>query len=416
MGDARSLKVTVIGAGIIGVLSALQLQREGHQVTLIDANKPGSGCSAGNAGILARSSFAPLSSPHSLLQAPGWLLKANGPLSINWRYLLRILPWLLSYFNAGLRGDLRVRGEALWQLTDQSVEMYQSLTAFANCSELIARTDYLQVYRNKKGWRKAAGDMQWRRDLGFKIDDLDAPALRLLEPALSNAYQYAHLLRDHGYVKDPQALVSALFNKFCAIGGKYVQGEVLDIGQLHHRCQVTIDSEILHSDKLVIAAGAFSAKLIKLTGVDIPLETERGYHVHCPEPQLNISRPIMDGDLKFFVTPMRSGYRFAGVVEFAGLDAPLNLRRVAALEKNARQMLPGVNTKNASYWLGFRPTLADSLPVICTAPDNPNLVYAFGHQHLGLTCAPMTAELVADLISGRTPQLDISRFAVQRLL
>lgn len=410
--------VTVIGAGIIGVSIALQLQRDGHRVTLVDKEQPGSGCSFGNAGILARSSFAPLSSPSSLRQVPSWLLNPNGPLSLRWRYMYKIFPWLISYLAAGFRNDYQMRGEALQQLTDSSVQLYESLAAFAHCSELIEKIDYLQVYRSEKGLQKSEADMQWRRDLGYQVDIIDSEALRLLEPALSESYSYAHLVREHGYIKDPKALVNAFYQKYCVLGGKFVQASVSSIEQQTQQCVVFSEQEALYSDKLVVAAGAFSAKVLKSTGIDIPLETERGYHVSCAtsDPLLQVSRPIMDGDLKYFVTPMNEGLRFAGLVEFGGLDAPLSKGCLKALEKNAQQMLPGLSTRGASHWMGFRPTLADSMPVISEAPDNPNLIYAFGHQHLGLTCAPMTAAIVSDLIAKRTPCIDISRFDVRRLL
>ncbi|NQZ32076.1 MAG: FAD-binding oxidoreductase [Oceanospirillaceae bacterium] len=417
--ESRQAKsVTVIGAGIIGVLIALQLQREGHRVTLIDKDQPGSGCSFGNAGILARSSFAPLSSPSSIKQVPSWLLNPNGPLSICWGYLYKILPWLTRYLMAGFRSDYQQRGEALQQLTDNSVQLYESLCTFADCRELIEKIDYLQVYRSEKGLLKCEADMQWRRALGYSVDRLDAQALQRLEPALAESFKYAHLIRDHGFVKDPKALLSAFYDKFCALGGEFVQAKVKTIEYHQQQCLVFNDKETLYSDKLVVAAGAFSARVISSTGIHIPLETERGYHVNCAQidAELQVSRPIMDGDLKYFVTPMNHGLRFAGLVEFGGLDAPLNMDRAKTLEKNAQQMLPGLNTQDASYWMGFRPTLADSMPVISHAPDNPNVLYAFGHQHLGLTCAPMTANIVSDLISGRTPAIDISRFDVQRLL
>jgi len=416
MKQENSQTIIVIGAGIIGVLSALQLQREGHSVTLVDKELPGSGCSFGNAGIIARSSFAPLSSPSSLLQVPAWLFNPRGPLSIRWRYVCTMLPWLAKYLAAGFRKDYRARGEALNTLTQDALQRYQALAELAQCEELIEKTDYLQVYRSIKARQKSDADMQWRKEQGFKIELVHAKEIQQLEPALSEQFVSGFLIRDHGYVKDPQALVSALFNTFTALGGQFVQGSVTDIEGGEKNCRISVNKERLYSDKLVIAAGAFSAKLIALTGISIPLETERGYHVSSPTPDLHISRPIMDGDRKFFVTPMNDGCRAAGMVEFAGLSAKPNVDRLQALQKSAEDMLPGLNTDAASHWLGFRPTLTDSLPVISVAPNCPRIIYAFGHQHLGLTCAPATADIVADLVMQRPSNIAISAFDAQRFL
>jgi D-amino-acid dehydrogenase len=412
--SAKKYTVSMVGAGIIGVLSALQLQREGHSVTLIDKEPAGAGCSFGNAGIIARSSFVPLSSPSTVWQAPGWLLKSDGPLCVDWRYLLKIIPWLTSYIKAGFKADLVERGEDIHQLTGNALELYKALAAGIECEELITETDYLQVYRTRKGFEKGEGDMNARRRLGFKIENLNAEQLQALEPSLSKDYQYAHHLSEHGFVKDPQALVSAFFDEFIRIGGQFVEQEVQSIQLTGQQCEVHTQTGTIASDKLVVAAGAFSARILKSTGVNLPLETERGYHITCPDPQVAVKRPVMDGDLKFFVTPMSMGHRFAGLVELAGLDKPLQGRRIDVLTRSAKQMLPALNTQDASEWMGFRPTFSDSLPLISTAKDDSRVVYAFGHQHLGLTCAPATATLVSDLIAQRPSKIDVSKYSVER--
>ena len=412
--DNKNSSIIVVGAGIVGVLSALQLQREGYQVTLIDREPPGNGCSFGNAGILARSSFIPLSSPSTLLQAPSWLLKPNGPLCVRWSYLPKIIPWLFSYIKAGFKKDLVERGEAVHRLTDESVSLYMALAKEADCESLVAPSDYLQVYRSKEGFEKGQGDMNARRRLGFAIRDIDEQELHQLEPSLSKDYKYAHHLVDHGFVKDPQALLLAIFEIFKKLGGQFVEENVLSVETAQSKPVVTTNIQRRDCDKLIIAAGAFSARVLKSTGIKIPLETERGYHFSCPQPGVDVSRPIMDGELKFFVTPMNNGHRFAGLVELAGLDLPLQEQRVKVLASSAKSMLPNVNTANSTSWLGFRPTFSDSLPAICKAPDNEHVVYAFGHQHLGLTCAPMTALLVADIVAQREPRLDIEPYDIKR--
>jgi len=410
------LDVCVVGAGIIGTLTAYTLQKEGHQVTLIDKEQPGNGCSFGNAGMLARSSFVPLANPATVWQAPGWLLNPDGPLCVNWGYLTKIVPWLLGYLKAGFAGDLVEKGEDIHQLTDKSVEMFTAIAEEIGCSDLIVKTDYLQVYRTQKGFTKGEGDMNARRRLGFSIDNLNAEQLHELEPSLSKEYQYAHHLADHAFVHNPHELVTQIYQAFAKLGGVFIEQSVTNIESKDSGNVITTDSQTINCDKLVMAAGAFSARLLKSTGVNIPLETERGYHVSCPTPKVTVNRPVMDGELKFFVTPMSVGYRFAGLVEFAGLDKPPQAKRVDVLTRSAKKMIPQLNTDNATSWMGFRPTLCDSVPVIGYAPNNKHIIYAFGHQHLGLTCAPMTASLVSDLVAQREPAIDVSKYCVSRLL
>ncbi|EPJ48207.1 MAG: hypothetical protein OFPI_30590 [Osedax symbiont Rs2] len=343
-------------------------------------------------------------------------MNPDGPLSVRWRYLIKIIPWLYSYIKAGFSSELKQRGEAVYQLTGPSVELFEELAASVNCSELIVKTDYLQVYRTKAKLLKAESDMNARRELGFNISTVDAKRLRELEPDLSTDFNWGHHILGHGYIKDPQALVLAIQQQFCLEGGVYIEQAVTDIVQHQHSCEVVTGEQSISSDKLVIAAGAFSARILAATNIKIPLETERGYHITCPGAKVSLNRPVMEGDNKFLATPMQMGLRFAGTVELAGLDAPLNRRRIKSLQRGASKMMPGLNIDNSSEWLGFRPTLSDSLPVICSAPDNKRIIYAFGHQHLGLTCAPMTAAVVADLVAGGPPQIDIFRFFVKRLI
>ncbi|MFP6809033.1 MAG: FAD-binding oxidoreductase [Pseudomonadales bacterium] len=411
-----SHKVNVVGAGIIGVVCALSLLREGHQVTLIDMDLPGQGCSFGNAGLLACSSFVPLSSPGTLLQVPFWLLRRDGPLSIRWRYLPKLAAWLFGYIKAGFSNNLIAKGEAMNQLTSPSLELYQSLARSAGCEDLVKESDYLQVYRSMKGLKKAEAEMDERRRLGFDISTIHGSELHELEPDLSPVFRCAHHVKNHGFVKDPEGLVLALFAQFEREGGKFIKDKAESISQQGDECLLKTSTQSISSDKLLIAAGAFSARLISSSGIKISLETERGYHITCRSPKVSLNRPIMEGDKKFLATPMNMGIRFAGTVELAGLDAPLNPRRIKSIEHGALAMMPGLDITKASPWMGFRPTLCDSLPVISKAPDSDNIIYAFGHQHLGLTCAPATSSIVCDLIANRTPDKDITLFDVKRLL
>ncbi|MFT7006042.1 MAG: D-amino-acid dehydrogenase [Colwellia sp.] len=407
-------KIVVIGAGIIGVTAALNLTREGYHVTLLDRDKPGETCSFGNAGLLAMSSFEPNVGIDELMNAPKWLLDPKGPLSICWRYFPKLLPWLLAFVGACFSKKIASNAQALHSLTGPSLALYQQLAKTAGCERLVKKSDYLQVYRTQSGFNKAESGMQSRRNEGYKIDVLDANTIKQLEPALSKQFHYAHQIHDHGYITDPGELLNCLHNQFLSEGGQFEQANVTDINASDVDCQIICENKIYHCGHMILATGAFSKRLAKKLGDKVPLETERGYHETCHEPAVSISRPIMEGDRKFMATPMDSGLRFAGTVELAGLDEPINPKRSRSLNDNANDMISGLNSTNSSIWMGFRSTLPDSLPVISRSKAFPNVIYAFGHQHLGLTCAPKTAELVTDLVCGRTPSVNIIAFGIKR--
>ncbi|NQY86170.1 MAG: FAD-binding oxidoreductase [Colwellia sp.] len=407
-------KIVVIGAGIIGVTAALNLIREGYHVTLLDRDKPGESCSFGNAGLLAMSSFEPNVGISTLMSSPKWLLDPKGPLSIRWRYFHKLLPWLFSYVRACFSKKIASNAQALHGLTRSSLELYQQLVKTAGCESLVKKSDYLQVYRSKAEFDKAEAGMQSRRNEGYKVDVLEANTIKKLEPALSEQFSYGHQIHDHGYITDPGELLTCLHKQFLSEGGQFEQANVTDIKASHLHCQIICDGKSYHCSQMVLATGAFSKLLAKKIGEKVPLETERGYHETCHAPGVSISRPIMDGDRKFMATPMSMGLRFAGTVELAGVDAPKNPRRFKVLNRNAKEMISGLNTTDSSTWMGFRSTLPDSLPVICRSSAFPNIIYAFGHQHLGLTCAPKTAQLVTDLICGRIPSIDIAAFDIKR--
>jgi len=408
-------RVVVVGAGIVGTVSALYLRRDGHEVTLIDRDDPGQGCSFGNAGLLARSSFAPIAGPDTLWNAPKWLLDPEGPLSIRWRYLPKLLPWLIRFVLAGLKNNVKTDAAALHVLTDPCVDLYRKLADEAGRPDLVKEGDYLQVYRHKAEFEKARGDFELRREFGMRIDEIGGDEIRNLEPGLSPDYEYAYHVHDHGFTVNPEGLVQAIADMFVSEGGKIVKADVVDIaGEGRGPHNVVTSNGSFECDRMVIAAGAFSHRLAAKLGINVPLETERGYHITCENPENNLTRPVMEGDCKFLTTPMAMGLRFAGTVELGGVDAPMNERRIRMLERQAKRMVPGLVTETATSWMGFRPTFPDSLPIIGPAPRHPKVVFAFGHQHLGLTCAPKTGQLVADLVSGRAPNVDIMPYRAER--
>jgi D-amino-acid dehydrogenase len=408
-------QVVVVGAGIIGVCCALYLRRDGHNVTLLDRLSPGEGCSYGNAGLLARSSIAPMADPSTFVKIPGWLFKSDGPLSIRWSYLPKLTPWLIRFIQAGLNDRANETSKALHLLTDSCVDSYKNLAQQAGRVDLVRPSDYLQVYRSEKSFCNAASDFAMRRDFGFKIDEINKSDIQSLEPALSRDYNYGYRIADHGYTVDPEALVKVLAEMFVKEGGVFKRADVLSFDvNANGPDKVVTDAGTLDCDTVVIAAGALSKKMVSQLGAKVPLDTERGYHVTVHNPEIEITRPIMEGDAKFLVTPMTMGIRFAGTVELGGVIAPPNPKRIKLIENKAKQMFPDINLTKTTSWMGFRPSIPDSLPVIGPSPKMKNVFFAFGHQHIGLTSGPQTGRIISDYISARLSNWKVDAFRADR--
>jgi len=408
-------QIVVVGAGVIGVCCALYLRRDGHEVTLVDRKPPGEGCSFGNAGLLARSSIAPMADPRTFAKIPSWLFKTDGPLSIRWAYLPKIAPWLIRFVQAGLSNTADETSKALHLLTDPCVDLYKDLAQQAGRSDLVRTSDYLQIYRSEKAFRHAASDFAMRRGFGFQIDEINKSDIQALEPALSSGYTYGYRIAGHGYTVDPEALVKALADMFAKEGGVFKKADVLSFHvNVNGPDKVVTDAGKIACDTVVVAAGALSKEMASQLGAKVPLDTERGYHVTAHNPGIEITRPIMEGDAKFLVTPMAMGIRFAGTVELGGVIAPPNPKRIKLIEDKAKQMFPDINLAETSSWMGFRPSIPDSLPVIGPSPEMKNVFFAFGHQHVGLTSGPQTGRIIADFVSSRLSNWKVEAFRADR--
>jgi len=407
--------VTIIGAGIVGVNCAIALAKTGHKVTVIDREDPGDGCSFGNAGLICASAFEPLASPDTLLKVPGWLLDPEGPLYIQWRHFPRLLPWLFRYAKDGIFGDRKTQCDGLHTLVSPSIELYQQLVEEAGAPDLVRQSGALYAYADLRGYTKDLPGFEARRERGFSFSELNRAEIAEREPHLAEKYKWGYLVDDYAWVTNPNRVVKVLAAYAEKLGVDFIKADVLDleIGPEGPTSLVT-DQGMHPVDKLLIAAGAFSHKLSARFGDPVPLETERGYHVTIENPGVMPSMPIMDDEMKAWITPMEMGLRCAGTVELASLDAPLNERRAMNLLRLAKRMIPAVDASTYTTWMGRRPTLPDSLPVIGRATSCSNVFYAFGHQHLGLTAAPATARLITEIVAGRSPNQDISAFRVDR--
>jgi glycine/D-amino acid oxidase-like deaminating enzyme len=419
MAAAAGRRIGVIGAGMVGVCTASWLQRDGHHVFLIDPGNPGEGASFGNAGAFNGSSVTPMAMPGIIRNVPKWLMDPLGPLSLRWSYLPSILPYLVRFVSASAPDKVHAQARALRPLVGPTVPLVRELAREAGAEELIHQRGHLYVYRSEEGLAKDGFAWALRRENGVTVDEFDADELRQLEPTLSRDYVRGLLVRENGHTSNPLGLVTRLVERFRGQGGELVRARALGF-QFEGRRLIAIqtDTGILRVDAAVICAGAHSKPLAAALGNRVPLETERGYHLMIRDPEVMPRIPTADGDGKFVATPMELGLRFAGTVELAGLTAPPNWQRARILLEQGRKMLPGLAKEHAeeriSVWMGHRPSMPDSLPVIGPSRASPDVIYAFGHGHVGMTAAPMTSKIVTELVAGRPAPIDIAPFAASR--
>jgi D-amino-acid dehydrogenase len=408
-------KIVVLGAGIIGACSALRLQRDGHDVTLLDRDEPGLGSSFGNAGSLGGSSCIPMALPGMIRNVPRWLFDPLGPLSVRRGYALRAAPWLIKWIRASRLGVVHAAADALHALNAGTVEGYRALLSSDQYRDLIREAGTLHVWRRRPAGRTEALIRELRATHGQRFEELGADEIRQLVPDLSKAFTAGLLLPDGAHIRNPHRLVQALASNLTEAGGRVVRDEMLGIGfgpTGPDRVLTRIGS--IRFDGLVVAAGAFSGRLASELGARVPLEAERGYHLTVVEPTIRLPMPVSFVDHKFYATPMETGLRLAGTAEFAGLEAAPDWRRSEALLANARRALPELGGGGTSVWMGRRPSIPDSVPVIGRSPRHANVVLAFGHGHYGMCGGPGTGRLVADLVAGRPPFIDPTPYSAER--
>lgn len=413
--ETRPKHVTVIGAGIVGVSAALYLQRDCHAVTLIDREGPAAGASYGNAGGVVSASSAPLGMPGLLRRVPAMLMDPQGPLVLRWRYLPAIAPWLLRLLLASRRPRVEGIADALVALNAGVEAAWRSLATQAGIGDLLRPVGWLEVFETDKGLASTAAerDLMTRRSVPHEV--LNADELRQLEPALAPIFKYGFFMPGCLFVADPGRAVQSLAADFVQRGGRLVIRRVTGFGLDGRPYQVLTDGgDALETDAIVLAAGAWSRRLASQLGASVPLDTERGYHLMLPPLDSGLRRPTIHGEQSFVLSPMEQGTRLTSQVEFAGLEAPADFRRVRGLLSAAKRMLPALEVEERSAWLGFRPSMPDSLPVIGPVDGLPDVYLGFGHGHLGLTQGPATGRILADLVAGRDPGIDLAPYRAGR--
>ncbi len=415
-GVVSARRIVVIGAGIVGVSCAAYLRRDGHDVVLLEREGPGEGTSKGNAGALSPGSCVPLAMPGVFGKIPKWLMDPEGPLTIRPAYFPRALPWLMRFALAARPARVAQIADGLRALHRHVFECYEPLVARAGCADLIRHTGTLAVYRDERAFAASQSDWQIRRERGGELQQVIGNELREIEPELSTAYTHGMLIPDHGYSADPFRMVQALAASFVADGGRIERVAVRALSRANPSSMGVAldDGRRIEADRIVVAAGAWSDLLVSPLGIRIPLETQRGYQVTIQDSGVQPRLPVVVSEGKFYATPMDGGLRVAGTVEFAGLQAPPEFRRARRLLAQVCELYPRARVEKFSEWMGHRPCLPDSLPVIGAPRGYPGLLLAYGHGHNGMTSGPVTGRLIADMVAERQPFIDPGPYSPDR--
>ena len=410
------MHIGIIGTGIVGVCTAAWLQRDGHRISFVDPCDAGEACSFGNAGSLSPSACLPVGMPGMWKQVPQWLRDPLGPLTVRWAYLPRALPWLLRFLRHSSRDEVVRIATAMRQLLVPIFDSYGPLVERAGAQHLVRRSGCLYVYSSQQAAARWAWGMNLRRSLGVALREVSQDELEALEPDLRGVFRFGLLAPENGSTPDPSALVKALYAQCLRDGAEHRRETVQGFERQGRRVRSLLlgGGERLAVDGVVVAAGAWSAPLARRLGARVPLETQRGYHVTVGSSNLQLRHTVMALEHNLMVNPMAMGLRLAGSVEFAGLRAPPQYARADVLLHKGRQLFPHLDTSRTTQWMGHRPCLPDSLPVIGAAPAVDNAWLGFGHGHVGMCGGASTGRELAALIAGRAPQVDLQPFRPQR--
>jgi D-amino-acid dehydrogenase len=410
-------KIIVIGAGIVGVSTAIWLQRSGFKVTIIDQKGPATGASHGNAGILAASSIIPVPNPSLIKKLPFYLLSKDSPVFFKMSYLPKMFPFLISYLSKSNLREVNKYAERMTPLIFDTVCQHKSLAKGTGAEKFISYQDYCFGYETEKNFLNDKKVWKLRQKHGLPFEVVNGNEFSNFDPFYKDLFDVIVKCKNHGKINDPGLYVKTLCDHFLSQGGELIISKVNDISSKNlNDVIVKIESDSLIANKIIVATGAWSKKILKKFKIKMPLESERGYHVEYVEPNFYPKVPMMLTSKKFVITPMDGRIRVAGLVEFAGLKTlkrkpPLNL-----LKNNIKDLFPNLKCKEKIEWLGHRPALVDSLPMLGYLDKNKQILVAFGHQHLGLTAGAKTGRIVSDLIIGNDIKLKISNYRPNRFM
>jgi len=417
LNSSEARDIAVIGAGIVGMSCALFLQRDGHRVTVIDPVEPGSDAqtSFGNAGSISMSSVLPTALPGIWRKLPKMLADPTGPLAIRWRYLATLAPFLVSFLRNTARGRVEANSRAIAALINGVFDAYDTLVAETGTQDLIIRRGSLKVYKTDRSFAAAAFERKLLSENGFEFEILNSDELRQLEPALAPIFEHAMYLPQSGGSTNPGQLVRRFAEHFVARGGTIHRARAIGFQFADGSVSAVIaGSQNIAADAVVLAAGSWSRGLARQLGAPVMLEAERGYHVMLAKPPVTLQRFTMFADTQFALGVHDDGLRVTTGVEYASVDAPPDYRRIRALLPQVAESVRGLDITERSIWMGRRPTLPNSVPMIARSPRHANAYFAFGHSHLGLTMGPVTGRIIADLVANRDPGIDMTPYRVNR--
>ncbi len=409
------MHIVIVGAGIVGVTAAHRLLDQGHQVTLIDRGEP-TAPHRGNAGIIAHTDILPLASPRMIMQAVKWLIDPVGPFAVRPAYLPRLMPWLARFLFAALPSRIERSIEGIAQIQAMALPAWERLLTHLSMPGELNHHGILYVFENIETFERNKPQYQRQLELSIRLELLDGAVLRSMEPALSERFQRAAFYPDVAHVNDPLVLTQKLALAAADRGAHFEQARVSGVAIANGDEPVVVleGGRSISADRLIIAAGAWSKPLAAALGDAVPLDTERGYNATMTEPGVSLTRPVLFDEHAFIITPLQTGLRVGGAVELASTSATPNWQRVEALMTKARMFVPELKDGGRTDWMGCRPSLPDTLPVISRSRWSPKVIYAFGHSHHGLTQSAATAELVGALIADQPPAIDLSHYSAQR--
>ena len=410
-----SKKIAIVGAGIVGISSAINLARRGCDVTLIDRNFKGKPASYGNASWLSSVSITPVLMPGMIQKIPKLLFSKDGPLFLRFPGFLKIIPFLTKYLSYAKKEKVDHISKNLAYLLKDSVNEHKELAKGTNATQWIKDSPYLFIYKNKKDFFNDEYTWSLRKKYGFNLIEVEEEELKSLLPGLSSEYKFAIKIDHLGYISNSQNYLDDLLDGFKKLGGKLVEDEVTDIVDKGDSISIITKENNILAEDVIISSGVYSNKFAKKFGVKVPVQSERGYHLELFDTDIKINYPIMNGYLKLAITPRPNGIRFAGLVEFGSLTSNPNPKAFELLMRNAKSMFPGIKFNTKQEWSGHRPSTVDSLPIIGKSKINEKVFFGYGHHHIGLTSGPKTGKMLTKSILRDNDQYDLTAFDPNRL-
>ncbi len=410
-----SLKIGIIGAGIQGICNALFLQKKGYDVTIFDKREPGSpAASYGNAGHFSPYASVPLNRPDVLTDIPAMLMSSSGPLALKWGYVPKMIPWFLKFLGNCSTKKMMHTAKYMHQILDLAIPAYDELFDEIDLGNLVEQNGIMYIWNNQN-LKSRELEINVRKELGVKQQILTPKEIHDLEPHIKPFYHGGVFYSYAKHARNPGKILLKLFELFLKKGGNFLKLEVKDLQFNNEKPIIKSETQLFNFDKIIIACGAFSKKLTDKLDEKIPLDTERGYHIHFKGCDHLLSRPVIFSNRGFGITPMEQGLRVVGTVEFGGLKNPITKSRINNLVNNAKYMFDGL-PKHDDEWLGFRPSLPDFLPIIGPSKNYKNVFYSFGHHHLGWTLGAISGKIITRMISNENSNLDLKPYSSLRFI